>query len=317
MTRIKLFLLAGSITVLVACGGGGGGGTSQPSNTGIPPASAAAPLSVANFGGIAGPSAASILAAAGVSSGLDAVASNTNSTNKLGYSPSNWALWALNAARPGLEQSQASQSGSEACPAGGSLSFTLDDNDNDGDLSRGDRISFTANNCIAVAGELPINGGFSIFVNSISYDANDELIAASLTMSFSNFSSAGNTLNGAVTISVNSSSITTTYTNFSSIRGTRSSAILNYTTVISSNGQLSINGLITINNNTYTLTTVTPITFGLNYPASGVLRVTDAAGGRIDILSSVVSNVPTVICDLYLPGDNTRDGQIISAWSAL
>jgi hypothetical protein len=320
MFSIKYILSACALTALVACGGGGSsGGSGLPANSGIPPASAATPLSNANFGSVAGASAGSILAAAGVGNGLDSLssASRDNALRPLSSSPYDWALWAIGAARPTLEQAQASQTGNQACPAGGSLSFTFNDNDNNGDVSSGDSISFIANNCIAAAGELPINGSFAIAVTNIAYSAAGDLIAASLTMSFTNFSSAGNTLNGSVSVSLANNTATTSYTNFTSTRGSSSSAILNYTTVVNTiSGQLSINGLITINNNTYTLSTPSPIVFGGAYPTGGLLRVTDAAGGRIDIISTPAAG-GTLACDLYLPGDQIRDGQILSAWSAL
>ncbi len=275
------------------------------------------PLSSTNFGNIAGAAAGSILAAAGAGSGLDALsnASANSSVRKLGGLPSAWALWALNTAGPSLEQSQASESGSEPCAAGGSLNYTFNDNDNDDDFSNGDSISFVASNCVAGVGELPINGGFAININAISY-AGDEIIGASLSMSFTNFSSVGNTLNGSVTITVANNSVTSSYTNFSNTRGASSSAILNYTTVITSNGQLSISGLITVNNDTYTLSTISPIVFGAAYPIGGLLRVTDASGARVDIISNASAG-GSFVCDLYLAGDQIRDAQIASVWSAL
>jgi hypothetical protein len=306
------------VAALAACGGGGGGGPTP--NNGIPPASAATPLSSTNFGSIAAPAAASILAASGVSSGLDTLTGSTKTSNtsisKLGSVPSNWAVWSLNLAKPRSSGAQAVQSGSEPCPAGGSLSFTLNDADNNNDVSRGDVYSFTANNCVAATGELPINGSFSIAINAISFDANDNLTAASLTMSFNNFTSAGNTLNGAVTVAVNSNGATTTYTNFSSARGASSPSLLNYTAFVNNSGQLSINGLITVNNNTYTLSTVTLIGFGANYPTSGLLRVTDAAGNRVDIISNPTAG-GSFDCDLYLTGDQVRDGRISGTWATL
>lgn len=153
-------------------------------------------------------------------------------------------------------------------------------------------------------------------MNSISYNNVGDINSASLTMNFNNFNSYGNTLNGAALISVNGTSFSTTYSNLSSVRGSAQPVILNYTAVINSNGQITVNGLITINNNTYTLATPIAITTGIAYPISGTLRVTDAAGARIDIISSNL-NGGFVDCDLYLAGDNLRDGRISSAWSAL
>lgn len=313
MKALNFSAILATSLLLIGCGGGGGGGAT-PASTGIPLASAAAPFTVAGFGAVAGPSAATVLAATSASSGLDSIAS-AGGNALLPSDAAGLAKWALGRFGSTRESAQAVETiPTEACPSGGTLSGSFNDADGNEDLSAGDAVTLNFSNCVLQVGQQAVNGSFTISVNSIAY-IGQEISSASLTMSFSNFSSYGNTLNGAATIAISGNSVSTTYTNFSSTRGSTPAVILNYTAAINGNA-LSINGLITINNNTYTLSTPTGITFGTTYPISGILRVTDAAGGRIDIISSNVSG-PFVDCDLYLTGDNIRDGRISSAWSAI
>ncbi len=315
--------LASACIMLAACGGGGGGGTPSAGtpNSGtpassVPAASAAAPFQAATFGTVAGPTAATILAAASSADNL-AVLSSPDSGQALPRNKQELAKWAMNRYSKSANRVQAVEAiPATACPGGGSLSGSLNDANNNGDFDAGDSLSLSFNACVLEAGQLPVNGSFSIRANSLVYAANGDIANASLTMTFNNFSSYGNTLNGATTIAVNGAAVTTTYSNFTTTRGTGQPTILNYTAALSASGTLSISGLITINNNTYTLSTPTPIVFGSTYPIGGILRVTDAAGARIDIISSNLQG-GFVDCDLYLPGDSVRDGRISSAWSAL
>jgi hypothetical protein len=285
----------------------------------VPPAAAAAPLTTANFGSVAGPTAAAILASAVADNGLEILSSASSRSNRAGIQsavPSNLALWAIKSIRPGRERAQAITPIAQACPFGGTLSGNMNDADNNEDISAGDTITITGSNCVTESGGLAINGGLTIRVNSIAFDTVGDVTNASLSMSFSNFTSAGNTLNGAVTVSISGNTVTTAYENFSNSRPGVAASLLNFTSVISTTGTLAINGIITTNDNTYTLTTTSPLIFGSQYPIGGTLRVTDASGGRVDLISSNVSG-GFLDCDLFLPGDSVRDGRISTAWSAL
>lgn len=110
---------------MTACGGGGSGGV----GSGTPSASAAAPFTVANFGSVAGPSAASVLIALSGDTGLDQIASADrgivlpSTTTKL-------VLWTLSRHRSVRESVQAVQTiPAEACPGGGTLSGYVNDID--------------------------------------------------------------------------------------------------------------------------------------------------------------------------------------------
>jgi hypothetical protein len=317
------WLAALASATLVACGGGGDAGNTT--SGGIPPTSAAAPLTTTNFGNVAGPSAASILTSAVTTDGVSIIRSSSSGSSKpsgkADNSPYGLATLAISSLKlkgksSDVSVARAVTTDSQACPGGGSLTVSFDDADDNNDLSAGDSLSLSTNNCVIEAGQPAINGSFSLRVNTISYTAAGDIASASLTMNFNNLVSAGNTMNGAVTVAISSAGITTTYQNFSNARGSATPAILNFTSAISSAGQLSINGLITVNNSTYTLSTPTPISFGSFYPVAGILRITDAAGARIDVISNGNAG-GSLDCDLFLAGDNVRDGRISSTWAAL
>ncbi|NJS36339.1 MAG: hypothetical protein HC765_07775 [Brachymonas sp.] len=256
------------------------------------------------------------MAATSGASGLEFIASSNNS-EQLPSDTAGLAKWVV--ARYGSKRETAlafEEFPAEPCPAGGSLSGSTNYSSDGDPLVAGDTITLNFTNCIFELGDPSVNGGISLTFNSVTYSG-AEISSASLTMRFTSFSSYGNVVNGAATVALNSTSTSVAYSNFSSTRGSTPAIILNYTAVFTNDGDLNINGLISLNNNTYTLSTpVSIITGSSSYPILGTLSVTDASGGRIDIVSSSTSG-GFVDCDLYLPGDNISDGRISSAWSAL
>jgi hypothetical protein len=322
MRRINIFAISVIAAGLTACGGGGGSGsTTDTVGPRIPPASAATPFTASNFDSYAAPSAAAILASSATSDGLEGLqsANPRTSANLNTSSPVKLAMWALRSVQTnGREQAQAVKTSTQACTSG-SLSVSVDDADNNNKLSARDSINFNATNCVVKLGALPINGAFSMTFNTITLDQADDVVSASLAANFSNFSSAGNTLNGAAAMTLDRSAISITYTNFTSTRGSAPPVIFNYSASFNSlTGMptLSINGLITINNNTYTLSTPAAMRFGTAYPIAGTLRVVDAAGGRIDIVSNSAAG-GSLDFDFYAPGASVRSNRISRAWSAI
>lgn len=298
--------------VLVACGGGGG------SSSSVPPASAAAPFSPANYSTIATPAASSLISVASsgnIVGALSADSSNGGFALLRGDSVgiARWALARMNT--PVRENPKAVQSiDNVPCGFSGTLSGSANDRDNNGDLSAGDSLSIAASNCRFVSGDLPLNGNFSMTVNAVTFNAFGEVRTASLGVTFTNFGAAGNILNGAVSMQLDTTndSYSASYSNFTSTRGSGTPTVANLT-VSAVGSQVTIAGTITVNNNTYTLSTPIPLSFGLTYPIAGTFRLTDAAGGRIDFVSSA-SNV---VFELYLPGDSVRDAQITTTWASL
>lgn len=311
-----MFFRSGSLAILgslalVACGGGGGSGSS------VPPASAAAPFTIAGYSAVATPVASSLISVASSGNVLDALSADSSATpaaltrgDAVGiarWAISNWGV--SNREKPAaVEQVGAN------CPAGGSFSGSVNDRDNNLELSPGDSLSLTFSNCKFAINDLPVSGGYALTVNSITLDQFDNILTASFNTTFSNLGTAGNLLNGAVSMQINTltDSYTASYSNFTASRGSAAPTIVNIT-VSANASQVSVSGTMTVNNNTYTLSTPVPLVFGVTYPTSGTFRVTDAAGGRIDF----VTINSTLYFDLYLPGDSVRDAQTTTTWSAL
>ena len=307
--RTSLAIL-GSLA-LVACGGGGGAGTS------VPPASAAAPFSIASYSSVATPAASSLISVASSGNVLDVLAAESSSRPSAlirgdAVGIARWALsnWTVS----NRELPAATESISDPCSASGSFNGTFNDQDNNGDLSPGDSASLTFSNCSFASGDLPVNGGFAITVNAVTFNQFGDIVSASLSTTFTNLGTAGNLLNGSVSMQINAltNSYTASYSNFTSSRGSATPTVVNIT-VSADTTEVRVSGTMTVNNNTYTLSTPVALIFGLTYPTSGTFRITDAAGGRIDFVT--VNSV--LYFDLYLPGDSIRDAQTTTTWAAL
>lgn len=309
-----MFFRSGSLAILgslalVACGGGGGSGSSVPS------ASAAAPFTITGYSAVATPVASSMISVASSGNVLDALSADSSATpaaltrgDAVGiarWAISNWGV--SNRVKPAAVEPVGGD-----CPAGGSLSGSVNDRDNNLDLSSGDSLSLTFSNCKFAQNDLPVSGGFALTVNSVTFDQAENIVAGSFSATFTNLGTAGNLLNGAVSMQINADSYTASYSNFTASRGSAAPTVMNIT--VSTNAtQVNVVGTMTVSNNTYTLSTPMPLVFGLTYPTSGTFRVMDAAGGRIDF----VTVNSTLYFDLYLPGDSVRDAQTITTWSAL
>jgi hypothetical protein len=319
ITEIMLAVCASA--ALMACGGGGGGGGANPSPQ-IPPASAATPLSASNYSAVATPTAAALFAASTVGDAFDninsvsASASGTNSSDaQLNADPMQLSLLAINTLQS-REQTQATRSASQACPGGGTLSGTANDADNSNTATTGDSVSLTANNCVLTVGQPAANGSFSMTFNSLTRNAGNVITSLSASISFSNFSIDGSTFNGAATVvGVPNGAATISYTNFSTVRR-GSTIIYNFTNSSSALGQVTISGLITVNNNTYTLSTTTPIVYGAYRPQSGTLRIADANNNRIELTPNS-NGAGSVDIRLFLAGSSTASSSTNVPWSAI
>ena len=186
------------LAALVACGGGGGGGGGDddtprgvqiPQGTRSGAASASSSLSETNFTGFAGPLARAVMSAGdngvpGVSSAREAPLSRDARRARLGQ---RWARLALDHVS---SREQALSTRPVPCLRG-FLTVTLDDNDNDGKLSRGDRIAVTASDCVAEIGQPASNGAFALAINAVELDGNDDPSALDVTITFAGFEEDG------------------------------------------------------------------------------------------------------------------------------
>ncbi|MFM7330397.1 MAG: hypothetical protein ACKO1L_01840 [Brachymonas sp.] len=106
-----------------------------------------------------------------------------------------------------------------------------------------------------------------------------------------------------------------TYEDFTLVRSSVTS-ILNLTASTNMLSQLTMSGLITVDNNTYTVSTPTPISFGAYYLSAGMMRITDASGNRIDLLPNTLGG-GTVDIHLYVGSAITPTRTTNAVWTAL
>ena len=309
MKAFVYVMSACAVLVVAACGGGGGGSTAAPA--------ASVPLTTANYDPTGRASAATLVDVQS-SSSVDSLTAYSGTD-----APVQTSLGVLQVARlmaslasatvDGRVAPAASQTRNQSCTYGGSLSATgIDANDNQR-LDAGD--SFTANfsGCVLESGHPALSGGLDFTVKSATYSGTT-LTGLTLSATFRSLASGGSTLNGAADISVSDSSGSVAYHDASSVRGGKTT-VYNFTatTAIAAQTTLAVAGQISISGAAYTLSTPTTIVMGNVYPASGLLRVADAAGGRVD----VVIRPSDFDVDLYLPGDAVRDAHATYTWAAL
>ncbi len=311
MKTMQMILALCASATLVACGGGGGGGSTTAT---VPPASAAAPLSVSNYSSVATPTAAALAASSTAGDTLDVISSATasQSSQALNANPMLIGIFALENITASREQTAAVSSVSDRCPVSGSYSGSLNDADNSKSYSAGDTLSATFTNCVLATGQAAANGSFSMTLNTLTR-VNNVVTNLNASISFNNFSVDGTTLNGAATIAGNPNGASSiTYNNLASIRR-GITTVYNFTSSSNAMNQVNFNGLITVGNNTYTMTTPVAITYGVNSPNAGTLRIADVNNNRIDlVLSSSAVNA-----SLYLNGSSTASNNFSVAWTAL
>lgn len=313
MLKIKMGVCLLSAGLLAGCGGGDGDAQ----------AVASVPLAVSNYETVALTVAASVVGSGNIiSDALDNTASadlapaTTAQVRALNSGRvadiARFSLKRLAVRQPGLERPAVAWTEIEPCALGGSLSIRINDADNDGYESVGDSVTVTANQCLVEVGAPAVNGTLGYRITDLRYDSLGYLVAGAFEMSFTNFTSAGLVLNGGADVFVNYSEFIIRYRNLStSYEGQTLSQ--NYTFRDSATSGITVTGLYTINGSTYTLSTPSAMRMGLVYPNTGMLRIEDGRGNRVD--SFMLSSGFTA--DLYLAGDNTRDASQFYLWSEL
>jgi hypothetical protein len=300
MKSLSLALTAIALS-LTACGGGGGSSSSTDLTS--------VPFTTANYVP-PGRSAAATLVDVQASTAIDSLASAEASSGGSG-SVASLAQAVYERARLGIAMDRvaASQTASQNCVGGGSVTVTANDNNNNGELDAGDSLSATFSACAMEVGEAPVSGGMDITVTSASQTS------ASLTVTLRALQSGGSTLNGSADLTASPGRIAITYRGATSTRGS-AVTVYNYSAQVDLSGVrpvATLSGQIGISGAAYTLSTPTTIVYGTTWPSSGVLRIADAVGGRVD----VVMRPTDFDLDLYLPGDATRDGRTTYTWAQL
>jgi hypothetical protein len=223
MSKIPRSTVLAAAAFLVACGGGGGGAPAVvvPSGARTVAASAGADVSASSYGTLAAPFVRAVLG--GSANGLiSPLAAEDERSRALaaGAAPAVFGprlpgatmlAWLRHLPDPARKQPAAVSTDVLPCTYSGSITVRIDDADNDGEVSRGDTVGFTAVDCVEDLGLPVANGGFSMTINAVELDRG-EPVALDVSGTFQNFSLQGfGTLNGAYRL----------WTRFESAAGTR------------------------------------------------------------------------------------------------
>jgi hypothetical protein len=191
-----------ALLLLVACGGGSGDdGVQVPQGIRSGAATQGSNISESNVRSFAGPLARAVMRTGdgqvpGISGGREAPQARATPS---ALQAQRWVRLAL-AHASSREQLLATTTRTVPCLAG-SLRITADDDDNNGKLSAGDRISITANACISELGQPASTGSLSLRINGVELDAQDDATALDVTVTFSGFEEDGfGSLSGSMRI---------------------------------------------------------------------------------------------------------------------
>jgi hypothetical protein len=189
----------------------------------------------------------------------------------------------------GLERALAVTTQTLACPYGGSIAVTVNDADNNNKLSAGDTASFVFNACVAEFGLPAANGSLAFTVNAVELDANDEPTALDASFTLSGFVENGfGSISGGFRVWFKEEGAASLRQRVSYLAATvvENAQTLTYDfdtygLVGTTTGSFDVVGAVTIGGQTYTVTSdVFSHTLG-SLPASGTVRLRDAAGDAV------------------------------------
>ncbi len=203
-------------------------------------------------------------------------------------------------------QAQEVYQDTESCPGGGSLSYVINDADNNDDYSAGDSWSETYSNCNI--GGMVLNGTAGVTVRSASSTGID--VAVSI-----NQLSIGDAVlhgTGGLVFSVSGSqyAATVTFASMSLAASGAETVTLGHTTSFSYNemtgvSTLALEGPVLVGSDSFWLDQAASFTLpaGKNVPRSGDLTILDKDGDRV----VVVGTAQGLRYDFYKKGSNTPD----------
>jgi hypothetical protein len=326
------FVAAAALAFLGAgCGGGGGGPApiEVPQGVRSVAASAGADVTSTGFDAFAGPLARAVMSVSSngvvgtVAGGREAPQAAGGAARAALAAPARWALAVAGSTRPsGREQAQAVSSETIACPFGGSMTISVNDADNNQELSAGDSVTLTAFSCVLEATLPMANGGFAMTINAVELDSNDEPTALDATASFSNFTLAGfGSMNGAFRL------WTKTEGASERIRINYQALVVNegqqtvtydfdaYGLMSASGGSFDLNGGLRLNGQTYSVVGGDVFSFsGDNPPGVGSVRLIDAAG---DALKLSARSASTLDLEFFPAGSAAATASLLGQlWSS-
>lgn len=225
----------------------------------------------------------------------------------------------------------------EACSGGGSITFTLEDANNNQDIDAGESARLVSSNCVELG--VRINGALGLRLDTTSGDPDSDVYSFSATATLENFavtaSGVAATGNGQIrisetstgiynqTLTVEATSLTTTVA-IGSETVTRTGSNLRLTQVrapvgSSYNDTLSFSGTIVssaLESRSITLATVTPFVRSANatYPASGRATATGDANSSARITAQSATQV---LVELDADGNGVYEASVLKNWSEL
>ncbi|AKJ31488.1 hypothetical protein [Caldimonas brevitalea] len=288
---IQALVCGVAIAGLSACGGGGGGGGDD--NAG--PSAATGDLTNTNYDGTTRSGAAAVSSSVKGPSVLTLAAGVTNAggggVDLSVRGVSQLMLQRLNPTRSA--QAAATESGSIACPYGGSMTFTADVSGEE--PRRGDKVTFTANDCKNGFDAPVVNGR----VIATVLEATETKL--SMRMAFEAFGPAGEALNGSVTYTASESNgserIAFTFEGMAGA-GAGADARMWYTLELSEDAStgkqtVSASGFVVVGSDAYKLQQDAAFTLSGGRPVSGKFRLIDKQGDYVELVAGTTAYTAT------------------------
>lgn len=322
--RIRIAVAGIAAAALVACGGGGGADeptVNFPSGIRTGVASAGADINTSNLPEVSTDAIEALLSALG---GDVAVSQPLGTARSQPLHLAGRA--AAHLTRAERTRPLAIEQDVQACAAGGTVTVTVDDADNNRLLTTGDTVTFSYADCLGGAGAPAINGGFTMRFNAVVLDTRAQPAAfdATVTMDLLSVASIGS-LDGSARLWVSpvigGLRSFVRYQDMVSVTNTDTGekvAILNFDVDRTESGTTvlaSINGSLQLGSDTYVLTQITPFDITTSDPGSGQLRMIDAQGDRL----LMTARASVVDVDLFLASNSTStpDSSIVGTpWAS-
>ena len=328
--RFALTTIAAS-TILVACGGGGGS-DSPVAPTG-PSTAALATITPANYVAVAQESLSSNAFLLDATS-LVVGAQVSDSSTLVRFGQSQLSKTPGRIANASVQAVGATQTFTEQCDGGGTLTVVENDRNGNQQADEGDSVVLTANNCSFDGAVL--NGELSVILNSTTGNLDGYPYTLSGTLSYKNLTAQSSTtrivangrmtmnvdargnFNQSVALAIDSFAVRRTYAGVTS-----SQTLTKYDTSLKvspagsgTNWASSVRGTLTsstIDSKAVSIDTPTPFVRSGNqaYPASGQAIIIGAAGSKVQVTAI---NATTVKIELDADGNGTYETTVSKPW---
>jgi hypothetical protein len=291
--KLRGWMALCALVTLVACGGGGGDdgpkGVQIPQGARNGTATPTSNINDSNFRSFAGPLARAVMSAGdnrvpGVSSAREAPQAGGR---RMALQGQRWARLALDHVS---WRESALLTRPVPCLRG-FLTVSLDDNDNNGKLSRGDKVSVTASACVSELGQPASNGAFSLTINAAELDGNDDPTALDVTITFANFEEDGfGALSGSVRLwfrqdAAGGERFRVSYS-ATAVTGQGDSVAYDFDITSTSDGSadnVEFNGVFVVGGAGYAMSSTTFRFSGGTGPASGSVTLRDVLGNKLTL----------------------------------